>query len=182
MVRLGFVKDAEQCPPDFARVFVRPAVSRGAQVESTIYSQPNESGEQLFELALDVPRGVERLNRWAPAMADVLDKMGWRQWWLDSFSISMAADRYVTEALNKWGAHFWSHYRQDAVVLVQVGLQRDAIAHSVDQWLKRNDHLRLDPEYDFDEKERERDLQNRERTRKFKSLLWPKFLGARRRA
>jgi hypothetical protein len=164
-------------------VFVRPAEPGAAgRVEPTLYSRPNDEGEQIFELAIDVPRGLEHLDEWVPPMAEILINARWQRWWLDSFSISTVLDRSLTRALKEWGERFWPRFQLDALVLIQVGLQREAVNQSVADWQKQFDHLRYDHEHDFDQMEMQRQQQSRARSKKIKSILWPKFLGAKHRA
>ncbi len=184
MVKLGFIREGSQSPPDFPRVYVRPveksdAATDGA-VTTTVYSWPGPDGVQLFELALDVPPGAEHVREWAPHMAQVLIDMGWNTWWIDSFSLSMTMDRYITEALRIWGLAFWEYYKADAIVLVQVGLQREAVNLSISAWREKYAEVRFSNSHDFDAMEREQEQMAKQRGSKFKSLLKPKFLSTRR--
>lgn len=183
MVKLGFIKDAEQSPPDFHRVYVRPAegpTPTDGSVVTTVRSWPVRGGGQLFELAVDVPPGAETVKQWAPPMAHVISQMGWTRWWIDSFSLSMVLDRYITEALRLWGIAFWGNYSLESVVLVQVGLQREAVSQSIAAWHDKHPKVRFSNAYDFEAMEREQALQARSRADKFKSFLKPKFISARR--
>lgn len=183
MVKLGFIKDAEQSPPDFHRVFVRPAegpLPKDGSVVTTVHSWPVKGGGQLFELAVDVPRGAENIKQWAPPMAKVISNMGWTQWWIDSFSLSMVIDRYITEALRLWGLAFWGSYSLESIVLVQVGLQREAVSQSIAAWHEKYSQVHFTSAHDYDAIEREQAQQVKSRTEKFKSFLKPKFISARR--
>ncbi len=178
MVKLGFIRENTQCPPDFPRVYIRPAerlMDEG--VETTVYSWPGPDGVQLFELAVDVPPGAENVRRWVPGMAEIITNMGWNQWWIDSFSLSMVMDRYITEALRIWGLCFWECYKSDAIVLVQVGLQREAVQLSISAWREKFAEVRFSAAHDYDAMEREQEKMVRERGSKIKSFLKPKFLS-----
>jgi hypothetical protein len=178
MVRLGYIKDAEQCPPDFHKVFFRPSeIFTSGRLETTVYSKPDRAGLQRFELAVDAPRDAERLDQWVVALAEVLQGMGWVQWQLDSFSLSMVLDRYITEALKMWGAKFWAVYRAESTVLIQVGLQREAVGMAVNAWREKFKHVQYDVESDFDKLAREEVVQSQERSKKIKSFFTPKFLA-----
>ena len=186
MVKLGFVKDAEQCPPDFHRVFVRsallggPATTPAGEVITTVRSWPDREGEQRFELAVDVPPGVEAVAHWAPSLARILTAMGWTQWWLDSFSLSQVLDRYITEALRLWGVAFWQDYKLDGIVLIQVGLQREAVSQSVKAWHQKYPEVRFSSAHDYEAMEREQAQQVKTRSEKFKALLKPKFFSTKK--
>lgn len=147
MVKLGFIKDVSASPYTYPRVIIRPGNN---QISPTVSSWPDESGVQVFELTLEVPPGVEHLPAWADAMARILKDMGWKQWALHTNSVSRVLNRYITEALDLWGLEFWPRYDQDGVVLVQVGLQRDAVAQSVATWESQCRNVRQAKEYDFD--------------------------------
>lgn len=180
MVRLGFVKDADQCPADYHKVFFRPTeTAPSGRFDTTIYSRPDDAGRQRFELAVDVPRGAEKLDLWVGQMSSMLQGMGWTQWWLDSFSLSMVLDRYITEALKLWGRMFWASYRFDAVVLIQVGLQREAVNMSVAYWKEKFKHVVYEPEFDFEKNERELAAQTKQRSKKLKSFFTPGFLASK---
>lgn len=180
MVRLGFIKDAEQCPADFHKVFFRPTKTLSSgRLETTVYSKPDDAGQQLFELAVDVPRGAEKLDQWVVAMAKILQDMGWTQWQLDSFSLSMVLDRYITEALKLWGQKFWPTYKKESTVLIQVGLQREAVSMGVAAWREKFKHLSYAEECDFDKIAREETAQNQQRSKKIRSFFTPKFLASK---
>ncbi len=179
MVQLGLVKDADQVPDGFSRVFVR--AGNIDKLEPAVYSRPNRQGEQQFELALDVLPGVENIDSWAPFLATVIQDMGWERWWIDSFSLSEVLDRYITEALRLWGLEFWKYYSKEGVVLVQTGLQREAVSLSISAWEDRHSHVRVSKLYDYDAMEREQQAQIQERKNKFKQLLTPKFLVQKQR-
>ena len=180
MVQLGLVKDADQVPEGFTRVFVRAGSS--TTLEPTVYSRPDRQGVQQFELALDVIPGVDNIPTWAPFLASVIENMGWERWWIDSFSLSEVLDRYITEALRLWGLEFWKYYSSDGVVLVQTGLQREAVSLSINAWEDRFSHVRLSKLYDYDAMEREQQAQVQQRKNKFKQLLTPKFLAPKKGA
>ncbi len=179
MVQLGLVKDVDQVPDGFSRVFVR--AGSGDKLEPTVYSRPDRQGVQQFELALDVLPGVENIATWAPCLASVIQNMGWERWWIDSFSLSEVLDRYITEALRMWGLEFWKYYSKEGVVLVQTGLQREAVSLSLFAWEERFSHVRVSKLYDFDAMEREQQAQIQQRKNKFKQLLTPKFLVQKQR-
>lgn len=182
MVKLGFIKDGTQAPPGFHRVFVQisegPGNSQGLQ--TTVHSWPLKDGTQLFELAVHVPQGAEHVEEWAGPMARVLCDMGWEHWWIDSFSLSMVLDRYITEALRLWGLAFWKDYTQDGVVLVQVGLQREAVGQSLASWAERFPEVRFSSAHDYEAIEREQVQQVKSRGEKLKSMLKPKFSISKR--
>ncbi len=182
MVKLGFIKDAGQAPPGFHRVFLRPWSSREPYMElkTEVRSWPNKSGAQFFELAVDVPVGAEHVPGWAGPLAGVICNMGWSQWWIDSFSLSMVLDRYITEALKIWGLEFWKNYTLDGVVLVQVGLQREAVFNSVKIWSEHYKDVRFSNVHDYDAIEREYAQQHKTRTQRLKELVKQKFLSAKR--
>jgi len=182
MVNLGCIKDVEQSPADYHRVFVRSAALSGRGLDTTVYSRPDRHKVQRYELAVDVASGDRSLDIWVPALAGILQNMGWTRWWLDSFSISMVLDRYITEALKQWGYLFWQHYTLESVVLVQVGLQRESVLTAISAWEGRFKSVRFAEEYDYEAMAREQANQNRERVNKFKSLLTPKFLSSKHRA
>lgn len=180
MVKLGYIKDTEQCPPDFHKVFFRPTERiKPGRLETTVYSKPDRSGLQRFELAVDTPRGAECLDQWVAPLASLLQDMGWTQWQLDSFSLSMVLDRYITEALKLWGVRFWAAYQAESTVLIQVGLQREAVGMAVSSWQDKFKQLRFDDECDFDKLAREEAAQNQERSKKIKSFFTPKFLASK---
>jgi len=180
MVRLGYIKDAEQCPAGIHKVFFRPTdAPLSGRVATTVYSRPDSQGVQRFELAVDVPREAEKLDQWVSSLAEIIQSMGWTQWQLDSFSLSMVLDRYITEALKLWGKKFWASYAAESAVLIQVGLQREAVLMSVSAWQDKFKHLRYDEELDLDKLAREEAQQSLERSKKIKSFFTPKFLAAK---
>lgn len=179
MVQLGLVKDVDQVPEGFSRVFVRAGSSD--MLEPTVYSRPDRQGGQQFELALDVVPGVDNIASWAPVLASVIQNMGWERWWIDSFSLSEVLDRYITEALRLWGLEFWKYYSKDGVVLVQTGLQREAVCLSIFSWEERFSNVRISKLHDYDAMEREQQAQVQQRKSKFKQLLTPKFLVSKQR-
>lgn len=182
MVKLGFVKEAEQCPIEYPRVFVRPAEGIApVGFSTTVQSWPVRNQGQRFELAVDIPPGVDRLNAWIPPLATTLTNMGWSTWWIDAFALSMVMDRYITEALRLWGLPFFQHYNADAVVLVQVGLQRDAVMQAVGLWQEKHKHLEISDEHDFDKLDKEQAAQGKQRSGSFMSMLRPKFLSGKER-
>ena len=177
MVKLGFIKDVSSCSVEYPRVAFMPA--KGAMT-TTVSSWPDENGLQVFELTLEVPPGVEHLAQWAGAMARILTDMGWKQWALNTDSLSKVLNRYITEALNLWGQEFWPHFDQDGVILIQVGLQREAVAQSVAFWEERNRNVRLAKEYDFDAMENMPEQQPRKRS--MLSFLRPRPQDSKHRA
>jgi len=182
MVKLGFIKDASQAPAGFHRVYVQPLQHGGGAgpLATSVRSWPLRDGSQLFELAVDVPPGPERVDQWAPEMAKVIGDMGWNHWWIDSFSLSMVLDRYITEALRIWGLEFWGHYPLDGIVLVQVGLQREAVSQSLAAWSERFPEVRFSSAHDYEAIEREQEQQVKSRGERFKAMLTPKFLSSKR--
>ncbi len=110
MVRLGYIKDAEQSPPGFRRVYARAAPDRDRPPASEVRSWSDADGRQRYEIAFDAPHGEADLEVWAGYMRDTLLRMGWRHWWLDVNSLSQVMDRYLTEAAFRWGLAFWPGY------------------------------------------------------------------------
>jgi len=182
MVKLGFIKDASQAPPGFHRVFVQlddgSAVS--GEPATMVRSWPAKDGSQFFELAVNVPKGAENVHLWAPHMARILGNMGWNHWWLDSFSLSMVLDRYITEALRIWGLDFWGHYPLEGIALVQVGLQREAVSQSLAAWAEKHPDVRFSSAHDYEAIEREQEQQVKTRGEKFKAMLTPKIFTSKR--
>lgn len=157
MVRLGFVKDGLILPPQYRRVYVK---SMPGQEEFTTlaWSSPNVDGKQVFELCCQVPTEMEKVEIWAPQMARTLHNMGWTHWWLDTHSIARALNRYIVEAMKRWGLNFWGHYSLEGIVLVQLGIERSEITKGVALWEHHFPHVRVDRAYDYDKQEAE--LQN----------------------
>ena len=182
MVRLGFLRDAVQCPPVYPRVYLKPGRATDTDVYSTVYSEPNQDGVQVYELELIVPVGVDNLAQWVKPMASIISGIGWQGWCIDAHSVSQVLNLYLAEALKQWGAIFWDIYREESVVLLQVGLQRDAAALSVAAWEEQFSHVRFDPVFDLDAMEEELLARRKTRAQKIKSLLWPRFLASRPRA
>ena len=183
MVKLGFIKDASQGSHEFPRVIVRPGKqSDPSVIETTVNSWPDNEGNQVFELALNVAQGVEHLDVWVPRMAGIIKDMGWSNWWLDTNTVSMVLNRYLTEALRLWGLCFFKHYEVEGVILLQVGLQREAVAQSVMAWEEAFPNVAFDAEYDLDARDRESSPQNAKRSRSIKSSLFPKLLGSKQKA
>lgn len=154
MAKIGFIKDGLMAPPEYRRVYVK-AVPGLRQFTTIAYSSPTPRGGQTFELACEVPPEIECIEEWAPQMAATLEKMGWTHWWLDSHSIGRALNRYIVEAMKRWGLAFWPGYHRESVVLVQVGIERQEIAKGVAFWEHQFQHVRTATEYDFDKREQE---------------------------
>ncbi|GAB7078530.1 hypothetical protein [Megalodesulfovibrio paquesii] len=154
MAKIGFIKDGLTAPPEFRRVYVK-AVPGLKQFSTTAYSSPTASGGQSFELACEIPPEVDRIEEWAPHMALTLERMGWMHWWLDSHSIGRALNRYIVEAMKRWGLTFWPRYHLESIILVQVGIERQEISKAVAFWEHQFPHVRIAPEFDFDKRELE---------------------------
>lgn len=180
MVKLGFIKDAEQSPPDYARVYVTPAPD-GATPTTEVRSWPNGDGEQLFEIVFIVPRGENHLHTWVGYMAETLARMGWDRWWIDTLSISQVLNRYIVDAVWQWGESFWPLFQKDAVTLVQVGLQRADFQDCAEKWAEQFAHVSVEDEYDFERIALELEAQAREERAKRRSFWLPRLLHARNR-
>ncbi|THB71760.1 MAG: hypothetical protein D6E12_00695 [Desulfovibrio sp.] len=150
------------CPYTYPRVAIRQG---NGGVTPVITSWPDEKGVQVFELGLEVSPGVEHLPEWIEPLGKIIRDLGWTQWCLNSDSVSKVLNRYITEALTAFGDAFFEHYTDDSVVLVQVGLQREAVAHSVFAWEERFKHVRFDNQYDFDTMENSPAEPKRKRSR-----------------
>lgn len=182
MVKLGFIKDETQRPPGYLRVCLKPCGPDAAQdVSTSVASWPGEEGEQVFELTLEVKKGMEHMVSWVETMARIIQDMGWKNWTLDTNSISMILDRYITEALKTWGLEFFKHYQTRGVILLKVGLQREAVAHSVLAWEEAFKSVRFSNDHDFETMEREMET-TRKKPGLFKSLLRPKSFASKQRA
>lgn len=149
MVKLGFIKDADQSPPEFARVYIA-ATEDGKAPSAEVRSWPNRDGEQLFEVVFLVPRGEKNLGSWIGYMADTLMRMGWDHWWIDTLSVSQVLDRYIVDAVASWGDAFWPLFSNEAVVLIQVGLQREDFQRCAEKWARKFPHLEVDDEHDYE--------------------------------
>lgn len=154
MVRLGFIKDGLLAPREYRRVYVK-AVPGMTDFSTTAYSNPNADGTQSFELACEAPPEIQYVEHWAPIMAGTLSDLGWKHWWLDTHSIGRAFNRYIAEAMKRWGLAFWPHYERESTVLIQVGIERLEISKGVAYWEHQFPHLRVSQEHDFDKNEEE---------------------------
>lgn len=180
MVKLGFIKDADQSPPEHARVYIAPAPD-GASPATEVRSWPNRDGEQLFEIAFIVPRGEKHLHAWVGFMAETLDRMGWDRWWIDTLSISQVLNRYIVDAVRQWGEAFWPLYQRDAVALIQVGLQREDFQNCAENWARQFPHVSVDNEYDFERITLELEAQAMEERAKRRFFGLHRLLHARNR-
>ncbi len=152
MVRLGFIKDGLMAPPEYRRVYVK-AVPGLTTFTTTAYSNPNANGTQSFELSCEAPPEIQHVDEWAPIMAKTLADLGWEHWWLDTHSVGRAFNRYIAEAMKRWGLAFWPHYQRESVVLIQVGIERQEISKGMAFWEHQFSHVRVDQEFDFDKNE-----------------------------
>ncbi|MFW5735025.1 MAG: hypothetical protein ACOCWR_08205 [Oceanidesulfovibrio sp.] len=181
MVKLGFIKDADQCPPEFARVYVSPA-QEGACPTTEVRSWPNSEGEQLFEIAFIVPRGENHLQSWVGYMAETLERMGWDRWWIDTLSLSQVLNRYIVDAVWQWGEAFWPLFKKDGVALIQVGMQPGEFHECAKKWANMFAHVSVDDEYDFERITLELEAKAaEERANKRLSVWLPRLFGARNR-
>ncbi len=173
MVRIGFIRDARQCPKDFHKVSLRNAIGGAKGPEATVTSWPDDRDRQHYELMVEAPGGMHALDSWPGSMADILNRMGWTRWWLETDSLARLLGCPVSKALALWGERFWPQYVMECVILLEVGLDRSAIYQSAVNWETTLDGLRIDPEYDFEDHERA-DRKNKMRKRERIAQLWRK--------
>ena len=171
MVRLGFIRDAEQSPPEFARVYVTPA-REGAPPATEVRSWPNSDGEQLYEIAFIVPHGEKHLESWVGFMAETLERMGWDRWWIDTLSLSQVLNRYIVDAVWQWGESFWPLFTKDAVALIQVGTQRQDFRDCAEKWATQFAHVSVDDACDYERIALELEAQAQEERAALRRSSW----------
>ncbi len=174
MVRLGYTKDAKQCPSDFHAVrFEEGAVPDGSLLATSVCSWPERRKGQRFELVATLPPGGKRPGAWAGELGRVLAAMGWERWRLDTFSLVTDPNRYLTDVLKEFGFAFFEQYDIDATMVLEVGDQRDAVLQAAGLWENRFDHLRYDRDHDYDLRVLERKAQRRERIQRIVDMFTP---------
>jgi hypothetical protein len=172
MIRVGFVKDASQCPPNHHRVAMGPGREGGLQF--TVNSWPDGDGSQQYELLVDAPTGAP--DRWIRDMARCIKDLGWRAWWLESGTLARVLARPLTDALTDWGLAFWPHCHQETVALLALDGQRSDVYQAVRAWERNLPFVRFANTLDFDTRAKEqaaaRPAGRRERLR---GLFRPRF-------
>lgn len=157
MLRLGLIRDGNLAPAEYAKVRLVSVSGTDGKLNPLVTTIEAGRKKQRFELCLHVDAAREPKD-WAVEMAGGLSDIGWSHWWLDTDSVSLALNRHVTEALSSFGLAFFPEYarerRSGGVVLLEVGVKREAVLAAAELWRKATPGLTLSAEHDFEAAER----------------------------